>query len=157
MSSRDTREVMLDWGKKGVAAALAGAILLSAPGAVRSVSGSTATSASSTVGISTTAVAAQNSSQRVLSAVSAVSPNATLNGAAADAQKRINIRPVLDWIRWAAPYVWNAMVNAVKWGWNAFINWWNGLAAWIRNTINWFIGGALWDFFLELRRYFFGW
>lgn len=76
---------------------------------------------------------------------------------AADAQKRLNIGPVLNWIRSAVPWIWNAMVNAVKWGWSAFLNWWNGLAGWIRSTISWFIGGSLWDFYLELRRYFFGW
>jgi hypothetical protein len=117
---------------------------------------STTTAASSPVSISA-ASTAPSSTQGLLSATLSAPTEATVSTTATDAQKRINIRPVLDWIRWAAPWVWNAMVNAVKWGWGAFLNWWNGLAGWIRNTINWFIGGALWDFFIELRRYFFGW
>ncbi|MFK0003161.1 hypothetical protein ACIQTZ_13890 [Paenarthrobacter sp. NPDC090520] len=109
------------------------------------------------IGVSTPVVGAQSATYVAAAAASALAPDSFVDPSAADAQKRINIKPILDWIRWAAPYVWNAMVDAVKWGWGAFVGWWNGLAGWIRSTINWFIGGAVWEFYVELRRYFFGW
>lgn len=150
----------IDWKKRGVAVALAGAILASAPAAVRVASGP-ATISASAVSVSAVGPGALSQSVSAVTLPSAPAlPSAAIPDAvkgAADAQKRLNIGPVLNWIRSAAPWVWNAMVNAVRWGWSAFINWWNGLASWIRNTISWFIGGSLWDFYLELRRYFFGW
>lgn len=74
-----------------------------------------------------------------------------------DVQTRIPVGPIINWIKNNAGYIWNAMVTAVRNGWNAFLRWWNGLASWIRNAINFFVSGALWDLFIALRQHFFGW
>jgi hypothetical protein len=72
-------------------------------------------------------------------------------------QKRIPIGPIINWIVRNAGWIWNAMVTAVRNGWNAFVRWWNGLAGWIRGAINFLVSGAVWDLFTALRQYFFGW
>lgn len=147
----------MNWKQRGVAVALAGAILASAPAAVRAASGPGAVTASpASVSVAAPLQVQGPAAVSVPSSAAAPVAQDAAKGAA-DAQKRLSIGPVLNWIRSAVPWIWNAMVNAVKWGWSAFLNWWNGLAGWIRNTISWFIGGSLWDFYLELRRYFFGW
>lgn len=141
------------WVKRGTAVLLAGAIFLSAPASVRSMG-------SSSVGAgpqSVSAVAASPSSvlQHAGPAAGTGVP-VTAGVLESEVQKRLNIRPLMDWIWNNARWLWNQLANAAAWGWNAFINWWNGLAGWIRTTINFFISGALWDAFVEIRRYF-GW
>jgi hypothetical protein len=77
--------------------------------------------------------------------------------ASSKGQKRFNVRPILDWIWNNARWPWNQLVNAVRWGWNAFIGFWNSIPGWVRTDIHWYIGSQLWDFFVDLRKYFFGW
>lgn len=79
------------------------------------------------------------------------------DGVVPDGQKRINVRPLLGWIWSNARHLWNSIVNAVRWGWSSFVGWWNGLNGWVRGVLSWFAGGTLWDIYVSLRHYFFGW
>lgn len=77
--------------------------------------------------------------------------------AATGVQYRIPIREVVKWFQRNAPWALQSAKSAVQNGWNAFTRWWNGLPGWVRGPVNFLISGALWDFFVALRQYFFGW
>jgi hypothetical protein len=137
-----------------IGAALIPGILL---GGVVSVSAAQA--APSTSSYSTSSVVAEARELRVpagtLSAVTGAvdaAPGATVSG-----EKRINIGPVVSWIKNNVGWLWNGLVNAVKAGWGAFVNWWNGLAGWIRWSIEQVAGAGVWEIFLALRQYILGW
>ncbi|MEA5456074.1 hypothetical protein SPF06_15165 [Sinomonas sp. JGH33] len=49
------------------------------------------------------------------------------------------------------------MVESVRWGWFTFSGFWWSLPDWIRGVASWFAGGTLWDIYVSLREYFFGW
>lgn len=135
---------------------VAGMILLSSPAAVRSMGSASVVSPSRVVSVVSstagTVVALTSAATTVvpLPAVPAPVPES-------EVQKRFNVRPILNWIWNSARWLWNWLVNAVAWGWNGFIGWWNGIPGWVRTGINWFIGSQLWDFYTDLRKYFFGW
>lgn len=71
------------------------------------------------------------------------------------AQKRIPIKPIIDWIKKNAPKILDALKKALKKGWDSFKAWWNGLASWIRWAIDFLASGTLWDLFRALYDYFF--
>lgn len=78
-------------------------------------------------------------------------------GTTASGEKRINIGPVVSWIKNNVGWLWNGLVNAVKAGWGAFVGWWNGLAGWIRWSIEQVAGAGVWEIFVALRQYILGW
>jgi hypothetical protein len=78
-------------------------------------------------------------------------------GTMASGEKRINIGQVVSWIKNNVGWLWNGLVNAVKAGWGAFVNWWNGLAGWIRWSIEQVAGAGVWEIFVALRQYILGW
>lgn len=141
---------------KAIAAALAAAILLSTPTAGRLFSAQSISQAS----ISATG---QKLGELGLRSMPPIPQLGGLDlpsggdGVVKDGQKRINVRPLLNWIWSNARYLWDSIVNAVRWGWSSFVGWWNGLHGWVRGVLSWFAGGTVWDIYISLREYFFGW
>lgn len=140
------------WVKQGTATALAAVILLSSPAAVRSIGGTSAVSPSPVVSVvASTAISA------VAGAATAVAPLPAVPVPAPEVQKRFNVGPILNWLWTHARWLWNGFVNAVYWGWSSFLNMWNSWYSWVRAGITWYIGSYLWDFYKDVRHYFFGW
>jgi hypothetical protein len=69
---------------------------------------------------------------------------------------RIPIGSIVNWIKSNAPSIIPALKNALRSGINAFKNWWNGLAGWIRTAISGLAQMSLQELFSELWHYFFG-
>ncbi|GGL89547.1 hypothetical protein ACPROK_10585 [Glutamicibacter soli] len=139
--------------RRTLAAALCGALLFApVTGAASAIAqpsiSSVQTVASSASTVSSGSIAADSGTRSV------ASPDLG-TASASDAQKRISIKPVIDWIKKNAPQIWNSMKSAVKKGWNAFKKWWNSLASWIRWGIDFVASGGLWELFDALWHYFF--
>lgn len=130
-------------------------------GGVASVSAVHAAPTSSVYSSSSVVAVAEAKEIRAATAAAPVSSGSTAvqvnQVVASSGEKRINIGPVITWIKNNASWLWNALVNAVKAGWNAFVNWWNGLASWIRWSIQQIAGASLWEIFVALRHYILGW
>jgi hypothetical protein len=141
---------------KAIAASLAAAVLLSTPPAGRLFS----VQAISQASISATGQKLGELGLRSMTTLPQLGgpglPSGS-DGVIKDGQKRINVGPLLNWIWSNARYLWNSIVNAVRSGWSSFVGWWNGLNGWMRGVFSWFGGGTLWDIYLSLRHYFFGW
>ncbi|MFB9665989.1 hypothetical protein HP467_16965 [Curtobacterium albidum] len=117
----------------------------------------------STVGA--TAASAQPVHASSVSAVASSAPAASLpmprhggviassGGSSTDG---IPIKPIVDWLKNNASSVIPALKTALKNGLNAFKNWWNGLAGWIRAGINAIAQMSIQEMFSALWNYFFG-
>lgn len=141
---------------KAIAAALAAAVLLSTPTAGRLFSATPISPASiSATGQKLGELGLR--SMTPLPQLGGVGLPSGSDGVIRDGQKRINVGPLLNWIWSNARYLWNSIVNAVRWGWSSFVGWWNGLNGWVRGVFSWFAGGTLWDIYISLRHHFFGW
>jgi hypothetical protein len=68
----------------------------------------------------------------------------------------VPIRPIVDWLKRNASSVIPALKNALRSGFNAFKNWWNGLASWIRTGISALAQMSLQELFSQLWHHFFG-
>jgi hypothetical protein len=139
-----------------IGAALIPGILL---GGVVSVSAAQAAPATSSYSTASVAGVAETRELRLpAGTVSAVTGAAdAAPGTTASGEKRVNIGPVVSWIKNNVGWLWNGLVNAVKAGWGAFVNWWNGLAGWIRWSIEQIAGAGAWEIFVALREYILGW
>jgi hypothetical protein len=139
-----------------IGAALIPGILL---GGVVSVSAAQAVPATSShSAVSVTAAAETRELRLPAGTASAVTGAADVApGTTASGEKRINIGPVVSWIKSNVGWLWNGLVNAVRSGWGAFLNWWNSLAGWIRWSIEQVAGAGVGAIFEALRHYLFGW
>lgn len=119
---------------------------------VRTISTAISTTVSSVVSQLSSAPTAASGEARQGTAVQG---GGTSTSTVADAQKRIPVKPIIDWVKSNAPKIWNAMVSAVKAGYSAFKKWFASLAGWIQAGIKWVAGGGVWEIFDALWHYFF--
>lgn len=146
---------------RAVAVALAGGVLLSTPAAAQPF-GSTILAPFSTSSHSRASpgaiLPAPTERPGGTTSSQGQAPSGSFQGVRDDtAQKRVNIRPFLTWLWSNARHLWNGLVDAVRWGWFTFSGYWWNLPGWVRSVAVWFTGGTIWDIYVSLRGYFFGW
>jgi hypothetical protein len=146
---------------RGVALGLAGAILPSTPAAVQPLGSQITARFTTSFHSPASRGAILPAPVEPLGATTSRPPPAQSRSFPGDlggnAQKRINIRPFLSWIWLNARHLWNGLVDAVRWGWFTFSGYWWNLPGWVRGAAIWFTGGTVWDIYVSLRGYFFGW
>jgi hypothetical protein len=121
-------------------------------GAMLSTVGATAASAQP-ITVRSTTVAGYSTTARTMP-ISPTSGTTTPTGESST--DRIPIKPIVDWLKNNASSVIPALKTALRNSLNAFKNWWNGLATWIRAGINAIAQMTVQEMFSALWDYFFG-
>ncbi|KQO63597.1 hypothetical protein [Curtobacterium sp. Leaf261] len=105
----------------------------------------------------TAAMSSSGALRGPLSPVSIGGTEAPAGQAPAGGETRgLPIGSIVNWIKSNAPSIVPALKDALRSGIKAFTNWWNGLAGWIRTTINQLAQLSLTELFDQLWHYFFG-
>lgn len=142
-----------DWGSTMSKIRTAGIVGAIVTGAMLGTVGATAASAQPVHAAAASAVA---------SSAPAVSLSAPRHGGgvvvptSGSSTDGIPIKPIVDWLKSNAASVIPALKTALRNGLNAFKNWWNGLAGWIRVGINAIAQMSIQEMFSALWNYFFG-
>ncbi|PYY34850.1 MULTISPECIES: hypothetical protein [unclassified Curtobacterium] len=134
-----------------VVAAILGGAMLGTIGATAASAQPVSSSSSSAVSSSAIAVAPPAASSP--STTGPTGPAGTTSGSSTDG---VPIRPIVDWLKRNASSVIPALKTALRNGLNAFKNWWNGLAGWVRAGINALAHLTVQELFSALWNYFFG-
>jgi hypothetical protein len=121
-------------------------------GAMLSTVGATAATAQP-INMSSTGVVSSSTIAMSLPAAPTPSTTATSGESSTDG---IPIKPIVDWLKNNASSVVPALKTALRNGLNAFKNWWNGLAGWVRAGINALAQMTVQELFSALWNYFFG-
>ena len=124
-------------------------------GAILSTVGATAASAAPAV----VAVSVAGEVQRGMPAPASPLPGGTPTSPAPSGEvpnSRVNIGPVVNWIKKNAPSIISGMKSAVRGGINAFKKWWAGVAGWIRAGVTAVVNLTISELFNALWHYFFG-
>lgn len=143
------------WNTKAATTVLLGSLLLgSGAPAMSAASSSTAPSTSGTV--QALSVAPSTTSTTASHSTTPAAPAAPVSTAAQETgEKRGWIRPVIDWIKRNVPAAWNSLTSWGARSWNNFVAWWNGLASWVRWTIDTLWTGTVWELYVALRDFIF--
>lgn len=142
------------WNTKAATTVLLGSLLLGSGAPVLSAASSQPAPATSTVQALSQAPSTAGSvgSHGTAPAQPAAPGSATVPETG---EKRGWIRPVVDWLKRVVPSAWNSLKSWGARSWNNFVAWWNGLASWIRWTIDTIWTGTVWELYVALRDFIF--
>jgi hypothetical protein len=142
------------WNTKAATTVLLGSLLLGSGAPVMSAA-SSSTAPTPSVTVQALSQAPSTSSTAASHSTTPAQPAAPVSTAQETGEKRGWLRPVIDWLKRNVPAAWNALTSWGARSWNNFVAWWNGLASWIRWTVDTLWTGTIWELYVALRDFIF--